>query len=151
MSHRPLWRNLTDACTELEEKHFEAYDRREFQESEFRRLVALAFASVSNAHHSLPALFDTSTTVEISGRVTVFEFAAPHSCIHLSVVDEAGVETIWQVESYPPGMLVRKGLTPLNLEPGLEISATGIPSRDGRALMRLLNITMPDGEQRQIQ
>jgi len=74
-----LWRNLTDACTELEEKQFEVYDRREFQESGFRRLVALALASVSNAHHSLPALFDTSTTVEISGRVTAFEFAAPHS------------------------------------------------------------------------
>ena len=114
-------------------------------------LVALALASASYAHHSLPALFDTSTTVEISGRVTAFEFVAPHSYIHLSVVDEAGVETVWDVESYPPGMLVRKGLTPQNLEPGQEISATGIPSRDGRPLMRLLTITMPDGEQRQIQ
>ena len=113
--------------------------------------MALALASVSNAHHSLPALFDTSTTVEISGRVTAFEFVAPHSYIHLSVVDEAGVETVWEVESYPPGMLVRKGLTPQTLEPGQEISAVGIPSRDGRPLMRLVTITMPDGEQRQIQ
>ncbi len=114
-------------------------------------LVVLAPASVSDAHHSLPALFDTSTTVRISGRVTAFEFAAPHSYIHLSVVDEAGVETTWEIESYPPGMLVRKGLTPQTLEPGQEISAVGIPSRDGRPLMRLLTVTMPDGEQRQIQ
>ena len=111
----------------------------------------MALAGVSNAHHSLPALFDTSTTVEISGRVTAFEFVAPHSYIHLSVVDEAGVETVWEVESYPPGMLVRKGLTPQTLEPGQEISAVGIPSRDGRPLMRLLTITMPDGERHQIQ
>ena len=114
-------------------------------------LTALVLASVSQAHHSLPALFDTSTTVEVSGRVTAFEFVAPHSYIQLSVVDEAGVETVWEIESYPPGMLVRKGLTPQNLEPGQEISATGIPSRDGRPLMRLLTITMSDGEQRQIQ
>lgn len=113
--------------------------------------VWLATSPRSAGGENRPALFDTSTTVEISGRVTAFEFAAPHSYIHLSVVDEAGVETIWEVESYPPGMLVRKGLTPQNLEPGQEISATGIPSRDGRPLMRLLTITMPDGQQRQIQ
>ena len=114
-------------------------------------LVAMTLSSASSAHHSLPALFDTSTTVEVSGRVTEFEFVAPHSYIHVSVVDGAGVETVWEIESYPPGMLVRKGLTPQDLEPGQEISATGIPSRDGRPLMRLLTITMPDGEQRQIQ
>ena len=114
-------------------------------------LVAMSLATLSNAHHSLPALFDTSRTVEVSGRVTAFEFLAPHSYIHMSVVDEAGVETVWEIESYPPGMLVRKGLTPQTLEPGQEISATGIPSRDGRPLMRLLTITMPDGGQLQIQ
>lgn len=114
-------------------------------------LVAMSLATVSNAHHSLPALFDTSTTVEVSGRVTAFEFLAPHSYIHLSVVDEAGVETVWEIESYPPGMLVRQGLTPQTLAPGQEIAVVGIPSRDGRPLMRLLTITMPDGEQRQIQ
>ena len=114
-------------------------------------LTALVLVGVSHAHHSLPSLFDTSTTVEVSGPVTAFEFVAPHSYIHLSVVDEAGLETVWEIESYPPGMLVRKGLTPQNLEPGQQISATGIPSRDGRPLMRLLTITMPDGEQRQIQ
>ena len=114
-------------------------------------LVVSALAPVVHAHHSLPALFDTSRTVGVSGRITAFEFVAPHSYIHLSVVDEAGIETTWEIESYPPGMLVRKGLTPQTLEPGQEISAVGIPSRDGRPLMRLLTITMPDGEQRQIQ
>ncbi len=114
-------------------------------------LIVLLVSSVSHAHHSLPALFDTSRTVEVSGRVTAFEFLAPHSYIHLSVVDEAGIETVWEIESYPPGMLVRKGLTPQTLEPGQEIAVTGIPSRDGRPLMRLLTVTMPDGEQRQIQ
>lgn len=114
-------------------------------------LALLALGTVSHAHHSLPALFDTSVTVEVSGRVTAFEFVAPHSYIHLSVVDEAGVDTAWEIESYPPGMLVRKGLTPQTLAPGQEIFATGIPSRDGRPLMRLLTITMPGGEQLHIQ
>ena len=123
---------------------------------QLRRLVVftvtfVAAAAISNAHHSLPALFDTSTTVTVSGRVTEFEFVAPHGYIHLSVADEAGDETPWQIETYPPGMLIRKGLTPQTLQPGQEISVVGHPTRDGRALMRLLAITMPDGEQRQIQ
>ena len=106
---------------------------------------------MSEAHHSLPALFDTSRTVSVSGEVTEFEFVAPHGYIHLSVSDDTGAQTAWQLETYPPGMLIRKGLTPATLQPGDQISAVGNPTRDGRPLMRLLTITMPDGEERQIQ
>ncbi len=119
---------------------------------QFGTLVIVALsAGVSNAHHSLPALFDTSTTVTVTGEIIEFEFVAPHGYIHMSVVDESGELVAWQIETYPPGMLVRKGLTPATLLPGETISASGNPSRDGRALMRLLVITMPDGEERQIQ
>ncbi len=103
------------------------------------------------AHHSLAALFDTARTVTVTGEVTQFDFIAPHGYIHMNVADESGEPTVWQLETYPPGMLIRKGLTPDVLRPGQKISARGYPSRDGRLLMRLLTITMPDGEQRQIQ
>ena len=115
-------------------------------------LVILSLAAAGSiAHHSLPALFDTSTTVDVTGVVTDFEFIAPHAYILVDVADEAGEEVTWQVETYPPGMLVRKGLTPATVQPGDTISANGNPARDGRPLMRLLVITMPDGEERQIQ
>jgi len=114
--------------------------------------AALAVAAgMAAAHHSLPALFDTSKTVDVTGEVTEFEFAAPHAYILVRVTDEAGEETAWQIETYPPGMLMRKGLTPATLNPGDLISANGYPTRDGRLLMRLLKITMPDGEERQVQ
>ena len=116
--------------------------------------VCLAFClsvGALEAHHSLPALFDVSATVSVSGEVTEFEFVAPHGYIHVNVEDDNGQITAWELETYPPGMLFRKGLTPQTLQPGDRISATGIPARDGRALMRLLVITMPDGEERQIQ
>ncbi len=106
---------------------------------------------IAAAHHSLPSLFDTARTVTVTGEVTQFDFIAPHGYIHMNVADESGEPTVWQLETYPPGMLIRKGLTPDVLRPGQKISARGYPSRDGRALMRLLTITMPDGEQRQIQ
>ena len=113
-------------------------------------LVTLLAARAA-AHHSLPALFDTARSVTVTGQVTRFEFIAPHSYIHLSVVEESGEQVDWQIETYPPGMLIRKELTPDALQPGQKISALGYPSRDGRPLMRLLTITMPDGEERQIQ
>ncbi len=114
-------------------------------------LAALATAGTAAAHHSLPALFDTSSTVDVAGDVTEFQFQAPHAYIIVSVMDEAGEETTWQLETFPPGMLMRKGLTPATLMPGDRISAHGYPTRDGRPLMRLLTITMPDGEEWQIQ
>ena len=114
-------------------------------------LLALLAAGTAAAHHSLPALFDTSTTVDVTGQVTEFQFVAPHAYILVSVMDQAGEETAWQLETYPPGMLMRKGLTPATLKPGDRISAQGYPTRDGRPLMRLLTITMPDGEERQVQ
>lgn len=103
------------------------------------------------AHHSLPALFDMSSRVDVTGVVTEFQFISPHAYILVDVTDDAGEVEVWQLETYPPGMLVRKGLTPATLQPGDTISANGIPARDAQSLMRLLNITMPDGEQKQIQ
>jgi len=113
-------------------------------------LSSIAMGTVA-AHHSLTALFDTSATVEVTGEVTEFQFVAPHAYILLSVTDERGEESVWQLETYPPGMLMRKGLTPAVLRPGDRISAHGFPTRDGRPLMRIVTITMPDGEERQIQ
>ncbi len=119
------------------------------------RLVLVALLSIvavkAAAHHSLASLFDTARTVTVTGEVTRFDFIAPHGYIHMNVGDESDEPTVWQIETYPPGMLIRKGLTPDVLQPGQKISARGYPSRDGRPLMRLLTITMPDGEQRQIQ
>lgn len=124
--------------------------RRLWQVAGFVSLISSA-AAISEAHHSLPALFDTSQTVSVAGEVTRFEFQAPHSYIHIAVTGESGEQISWQLETYPPGMLIRKGLTPETLQPGDMVSANGNPSRDGRPLMRLLIIAMPDGEERQIQ
>ena len=68
----------------------------------------LLFAAVGvvSAHHALTVLFDTSTTVDVAGEVTEFEFVAPHSYIHLSVTDRTGERSDWEIETYPPGMLL---------------------------------------------
>ena len=108
-------------------------------------------AITAAAHHSLPALFDTERMVTVTGEVTQFQFISPHAYILVNVVSEEGERTAWQLETYPPGMLIRKGLTPATVQPGQTVSAVGHPARDGRPLMRLLTIKMPNGEERQIQ
>ena len=112
-------------------------------------LGGLAMSQAAAAHHSYAALFDASRSVTVTGEVVEFEFQAPHSYIHIVTADEPPVR--WQLETTTPGMLIRFGLTPETLKPGQTISATGSPSRDGRPLMRVLSVTLPDGTELQLQ
>ncbi len=111
----------------------------------------LGCAARVGAHHSFFMLFDASQDIEVTGVVTEFQFIAPHAYILVDVTDESGVVTAWELETTSPGQLIRAGVTPDVIGPGDEISAVGNPTRDGRPLMRLLTVTLPDGEQKRIQ
>ena len=113
--------------------------------------LLLFCAARVDAHHSFVMLFDPSQSVTVSGVVTEFQFIAPHAYIRIDVTDDSGALVEWELETTSPGQLIRAGLTPDVLLVGDEISAVGNPTRDGRPLMRLLTITMPDGEQKEIQ
>ena len=115
--------------------------------------IALVFAIVAgvNAHHSFAALFDVSRTIDLTGELTKLEFKSPHAYLHLKVTESAGATSDWQIETTTPGMLIRKGITPETLRAGQKVSVTGNPTRDGRKIMRLLTITMPDGTKVQLQ
>ena len=114
-------------------------------------VLLLVSSAVVRAHHSFVMLFDPSQRVTVSGVVTEFQFIAPHAYIRVDVVDEGGAVVEWELETTSPGQLIRAGLTPDTLNTGDEISAVGNPTRDGRPLMRLLTITLPSGEEKQIQ
>lgn len=105
----------------------------------------------AQAHHSFNALFDVSQTIHVTGAVEQFRFIAPHSYILLAETVEGNTQIMWEVETTTPGMLSRKGVTPQTLQAGQTITVTGNPTRDGRKLIRLLTITMPDGKELQIQ
>ena len=113
--------------------------------------LLLGLAARGNAHHSFVMLFDPSQRVTVGGVVTEFQFIAPHAYIRVDVTDGDGAVVEWELETTSPGQLIRAGLTPDVLNIGDEISAVGNPTRDGRPLMRLLTITLPNGEQKQIQ
>ncbi len=101
-------------------------------------------------HHSFPLLFDGSRTVTVEGTVSKFEFIYPHSYIHLEVPGDDGVPVLWQIETSTPGMLTRRGWSRDTLKGGDRIVCTGYPTRDGRPLMRLDLIVLPDGTEQHI-
>jgi len=113
--------------------------------------LMLALVAGASAHHSFAALFDVSKTIDLTGEVTRFEFKSPHAYIHIKVSASGGVSEAWQIETTTPGMLIRSGLTPDTLRVGQKVSVSGNPTRDGRKIMRLLTITMPDGKKLQLQ
>ncbi|HEX4997597.1 MAG TPA: DUF6152 family protein [Terriglobia bacterium] len=115
--------------------------------------VAFILVIVSGvyAHHSFAALFDVSRTINLTGQVTKLEFRSPHAYIYIKATDSAGASAEWQVETTTPGMLIRKGITPDTVRPGQKVSVSGNPTRDGRKIIRLLVITMPDGKKIDVQ
>jgi Family of unknown function (DUF6152) len=114
-------------------------------------LSSLALSSAAGAHHSYTVLFDPSKNITVSGEVTRFEFKAPHAYIYLNVAADDGTSTEWELETTSPGQLIRKGVTPETLHVGDTVSVFGNPSRDGRNLVRVIRLTMADGEEKQLQ
>ncbi len=82
--------------------------------------VGLALATATGAamaHHSF-AMFDTQHPIEISGTVKEFRFVSPHSVLIVVVKGQDGVVTTWTLESPPPGIMARQGVTANSFKPG---------------------------------
>jgi len=114
-------------------------------------ILLITVVASAQAHHSFNALFDVSNTVSVTGEIVQFRFIAPHSYIQLVETFDNEPQVMWEVETTTPGMLTRRGITPNTLQSGQTITVTGNPTRDGRKLIRLLTIRMPDGQELQIQ
>lgn len=113
------------------------------------RLAALVglgtLASLAaRAHHS-PAVFDQSKEVEITGVVTEFTWANPHSWIHLDVTTETGTVESWSVEMNPPTYLVRGGWRSNTIQPGDRVTVVIHPLRTNEKAGQYVSITLPDG------
>jgi hypothetical protein len=112
------------------------------------RLVAFALASSvaaqSFAHHSF-AMFDRESEVVLKGTVKDLQWTNPHVFIQLIVVDPAGKEEEWSIESASPNMLFRQGWTPKVLLPGDKITVTINPLRSGGRGGYFLTAQLPDG------
>ena len=108
--------------------------------------AASAMGAPALAHHSF-AMFDADKTVTMTGVVKEFEWANPHSWLHLLTVDEAtGKPVQWLLELGSPVQQERVGMSRDSLKPGDKVTVTMHPQKDGSRGGGLLTVTLPNGK-----
>src|SRR5215467_4196032 len=102
------------------------------------------YAIPAVAHHSF-AMFDAAKTVTLEGSVKEFQWTNPHAWIMLNVSNQQGQADVWAIELNGPSGLIRDGWKPKTLTPGMSVSVTIHPLRDGSNGGQFLNVKLPDG------
>ena len=97
----------------------------------------------AQAHHAF-ARFDSEREVTLEGTVKEFQWTSPHAWIMLTV-DRKGRSEQWAIEMNGSSGLAREGWQPRTLTPGMAVTATVHPLRDGTNGGQFLKITLPDG------
>ena len=107
--------------------------------------IAVAMYMIpASAHHSF-AMFDSQASMTLEGTVTEFQWTNPHSWIIMTVENPAGVEEQWAIELGAPSGLARNGWRPRTLTPGMQITATFHPLRNGDRGGQFMAVVLPDG------
>lgn len=110
-------------------------------------ILAGLFAGASPllAHHSA-AEYDMEKTTSVSGTVTQFAWNNPHVYIYLDVKNEKGEIEKWSGELGAIPQLSRANWSRETVKPGDQITMNGNPAKDGRLVLRLQKITLPNGQ-----
>lgn len=108
-------------------------------------LVAPLWALSASGHHNASSHYVLSESATVEGVVTEFEMINPHARLHFAVTDESGWLQPWLAEGNSHGILVRRGWTGDELQPGEFIRVTGRPSRDGSNIILWSEIVKEDG------
>jgi lysyl-tRNA synthetase class II len=105
----------------------------------------LGIAVAAYAHHSFAATYDESKTIEIKGRIVVFQFRNPHSFVTVEVT-EGTRKVRWGVEGPGSTQLANSNIQNDTLRYGDEVVVTGNPSRTpDEKKLRLRTMKRPDG------
>jgi Family of unknown function (DUF6152) len=106
--------------------------------------IIVGMSAISaRAHHAF-ARFDSEREVTLEGTVKEFQWTSPHAWIMLTV-DRKGHPQEWAIEMNGTSGLAREGWQPRTLTPGMPVTATVHPLRDGTNGGQFLKITFPDG------
>ncbi|QDZ09789.1 DUF6152 family protein [Devosia ginsengisoli] len=96
--------------------------------------------------HPSYALFDLEKVAIFEGTVVKFDYLNPHCWLFITVVDDAGVETLRGFEMDGPPGLMRQGIRPNYFSPGEQVAVKSNPLRDGRPAGLFRGVLKADGE-----
>ena len=107
--------------------------------------VVMAFASPAFVHHS-GAMFDRTKEIQITGKVTEFNWTNPHASFKVDVAGAGGKSEIWAIEMNSPNNLIRTGWKRSTIKVGDKVTVTINPLRDGKPGGWYIAIALPDGK-----
>ena len=94
-------------------------------------VLAALIAPTAYAHHS-GTMFDDKKQVTVEGVVKEFQYTNPHSWLLVDVKNPDGTITTWGFEAEGPSTLMQAKIRRSDFAPGVKITITGFPMRDGR-------------------
>lgn len=101
---------------------------------------------VAAAHHSRATFFDMDRIVELEGEITRVQWRHPHVRYWLQA-DPAYGGAEWEMETTPPSLLERQGISPDIVAAGTRVRVAGPPSRFAANTMEVSHVLLPDGRE----
>jgi hypothetical protein len=109
-------------------------------------VVVLLSASVQ-AHHSIPAYYDESKTISVTGVVKQVRIMNPHSSILIDGGPANGPKGVWLAVMSSGSALARNGWTNDTIKAGSTVTIEGNPARAANAKgMIVKSVTTADGK-----
>jgi hypothetical protein len=117
----------------------------EMRRSLFFLAALMSVAGPTAAHHSAK-IFEPEASLTLAGTVTEFDWANPHTYIHIETRDDAGELVVWEIETDALPILIRSGWTSESLQPGDRILVRARPDRNRqRSHALLVSLEKDDG------
>ena len=111
-------------------------------------VVALICGAATSAwsHHAAAPVFDMNAEKIVAGIVKQVDWTNPHIWIWLDVQNASGQVETFGFEGMSPNFLARRGWTRTSLTPGIRITVTFRPLRDGKAGGMFMSGKLADGK-----
>ena len=109
-------------------------------------LGALAAMAVPGLAHHSAAMFDEAKTITVEGVVKEWQLTNPHSWLLVEVTGKDGKTRVWGFEAEGPSTLQRAGIRPSDLKPGMKLTISGHPMRDGTTAAIWVSAVRADGK-----
>ena len=97
----------------------------------------------ANAHHSWVVGYQANTFVEKEGVVKEIWFRSPHTRILIEVATEDGTIELWEGETWPSPVLIRRGLAYDKVKVGDTIIMKGERAKGERLGLHIQSISEP--------